>query len=195
MLSSPLFSLVLITLLSADALVFGFTYGLDNVRIPPLSILLLSLISAVMLTLSFLCGDLFRFLLPPILQKLLPFLVLFLLALYKLYDALPALHASRSALTTGQLSCRINAKNPQTLSPLEAAALALTLSVDNICAGLGIGTCCLPVWLLLCYAVAVHAAAILIGHCSGRHLSRHRSGSLSLISSLLLFVLAVLQLL
>ena len=96
--SSLFFPLLLIALLCADAFVFGFSYGLDRVRIPPSSLFLISCISGVMLTLSFLFGDRLLTLLPPFLKTGLPFGVLLLLSLYKIYDALPAFHPPQSPL-------------------------------------------------------------------------------------------------
>lgn len=195
MMSSPLFSFLLILLLSADALVFGFSYGMDRVCISPLCICIISVISGLMLTCSFVCGDQLLPLLPSFCERLLPFLMLFLLALYKLYDAIPRLHTGHIPFSTEKLSHCINAKEVQTLSLTEAAFLALTLSVDNIFAGLGTGTCALPLWLLLFSAVATHAGAILLGWYAGRTCSRYCSFRVSLISSLLLFALAFVQLL
>ena len=192
--SSLIFSLLLITLLCADAFVFGFSYGLDRVRIPLSSLFLISCISGAMLTLSFLSGDRLLTLLPPFLKTCLPFAVLLLLSLYKIYDALPALHRPKGPLTSEALSRKINQKEAQLLSLNEAALLAVTLSIDNISVGLSIGTCHLPVFLLLSYSVLIHGAAIWGGWLLGHHLSRRCSHNLSMISALLLLALAFAQL-
>ena len=192
--SSLFFPLLLIALLCADAFVFGFSYGLDRVRIPPSSLFLISCISGVMLTLSFLFGDRLLTLLPPFLKTGLPFGVLLLLSLYKIYDALPAFHPPQCPLTSEALSRKINRKEVQILSLNEAALLAITLSVDNISVGLSVGTCHLPSFLLLSYSVFIHGVTIrggwLLGHC----FSKRCSHKLSIISALLLLVLAFAQL-
>ena len=167
--SSLFFPLLLIALLCADAFVFGFSYGLDRVRIPPSSLFLISCISGVMLTLSFLFGDRLLTLLPPFLKTGLPFGVLLLLSLYKIYDALPAFHPPQSPLTSEALSRKLNRKEVQILSLNEAA-------------------------LLLSYSVFIHGVTIrggwLLGHC----FSKRCSHKLSIISALLLLVLAFAQL-
>ena len=192
--SSLFFPLLLIALLCADAFVFGFSYGLDRVRIPPSSLFLISCISGVMLTLSFLFGDRLLTLLPPFLKTSLPFVVLLLLSLYKIYDALPAFHPPQCPLTSEALSRKINRKEVQILSLNEATLLAITLSVDNISVGLSVGTCHLPSFLLLSYSVFIHGVTIrggwLLGHC----FSKRCSHKLSIISALLLLVLAFAQL-
>ena len=86
--SSMIFPFLLITLLCADTFIFGFSYGLDRVKIPLSSLSLISCISGLTLTLSFLSGDRLLTLLPPFLKTCLPFAVLLLLSLYKIYDAL-----------------------------------------------------------------------------------------------------------
>ena len=143
--SSMIFPFLLITLLCADTFIFGFSYGLDRVKIPLTSLSLISCISGLTLTLSFLSGDRLLTLLPPFLKTCLPFAVLLLLSLYKIYDALPALHRLKGPLTSEALSRKINQKEAQLLSWNEAALLAVTLSIDNISVGLSIGTCHLPV--------------------------------------------------
>lgn len=192
--SSLIFSLLLITLLCADAFVFGFSYGLDRVKIPPSSLFLISFISGAMLTLSFLFGDRLLTLLPPFLKTYLPFVVLLLLSLYKIYDALPAFHPPQSALTSDALSHKINRKEVQILSLNEAALLAVTLSIDNISVGLSVGTCHLPLFLLLSYSVFIHVVTIWGGWLLGHYFSKRCSHNLSLISALLLLVLAFAQL-
>ena len=130
--SSMIFPFLLITLLCADTFIFGFSYGLDRVKIPLSSLSLISCISGLTLTLSFLSGDRLLTLLPPFLKTCLPFAVLLLLSLYKIYDALPALHRPKGPLTSEALSRKINQKEAQLLSWNEAALLAVTLSIDNI---------------------------------------------------------------
>ena len=162
--SSMIFPFLLITLLCADTFIFGFSYGLDRVKIPLSSLSLISCISGLTLTLSFLSGDRLLTLLPPFLK------------------------------TSEALSRKINQKEAQLLSWNEAALLAVTLSIDNISVGLSIGTCHLPVFLLLSYSVLIHGAAIWGGWLLGHHLSRRCSHKLSIISALLLLALAFAQL-
>lgn len=191
---SLIFSLLLITLLCADAFVFGFSYGIDRVKIPLSSLFLISFISGAMLTLSFLFGDRLLTLLPSFLKTYLPFVVLLLLSLYKIYDALPFFHPPQSALTSDALSHKINQKEVQILSLNEAALLAVTLSIDNISVGLSMGTCHLPIFLLLSYSVFIHVVTIWGGWLLGHYFSKRCSHNLSIVSALLLLVLAFAQL-
>ena len=72
--SSMIFPFLLITLLCADTFIFGFSYGLDRVKIPLSSLSLISCISGLTLTLAFLSGDRLLTLLPPFLKTCLPLL-------------------------------------------------------------------------------------------------------------------------
>lgn len=192
--SSLFFSLFLITLLSMDALIFGLSYGMDEVYISPLCMLLISFISAGVLTISFLTGDLLLVLIPPFIARWLPFLILLLLSLYKLYDAIPAFHKKNQKITTEALSHRINCRETPILSPKEAIVLAVTLSVDNICAGLGFGSLHISLIPVFFYSVVIHFVAIYAGWRTGKLFSSRCSRNLSLGGAILLLLLAFLQL-
>ena len=191
---SLFFPLLLITLLCADALVFGFSYGLDRVRIPLPCLILISVVSGMMLSVSFLFGDRLLSLLPSFFRAYLPFFILLLLSLYKIYDSLADLHPPAGRFTSESLSHSINRREIQSLSFGESLLLAITLSVDNISVGLSMGTCRLPIWLLLSYSVFIHAAAILGGWTLGHFFSRRCSHNLSLLSAILLLLLSFAQL-
>lgn len=191
---SLFFSLILITLLSMDALIFGLSYGIEHVYISPLCLFLISFISGGVLTVSFFCGDVLSHYIPPAVAKWLPFLVLLFLAFYKLYDALPLFHRQKGEMTTETLSHKINQKETQVLSPQEASLLAVTLSIDNISAGLSIGSLHIPILLIFLYSVVIHFITIYAGWVAGRFFSSRCSRNLSLAGAILLLVLAFLQL-
>lgn len=151
-----------------DALIFGLSYGIEHVYISPLCLFLISFISGGVLTVSFFCGDVLSHYIPPAAAKWLPFLVLLFLAFYKLYDALPLFHRQKGEMTTETLSHKINQKETQVLSPQEASLLAVTLSIDNISAGLNIGSLHIPILLIFLYSVVIHFITIYAGWVAGR---------------------------
>lgn len=122
--------------LSTDTFTAGLSYGAGRVRVSPLSAAILSLLSGLLFTLSLLAGQRLAGLFPARLAELFSFAVLFLLGLYKLYDALPERFHRRSSLTTASFSEKVNKKDVQTLSGGEAALLSLVLSVDSVTAGI-----------------------------------------------------------
>lgn len=179
--------------LSMDAFTAAFSYGTDNVRVPFISTLIIAVICGLMLTLSFLAGNVLLSLIPSGFAKILSFSILFLLSLYKLYDALPKKRPA--SFTTDSISDKVNKKDKQIISAQEAALLALALSIDSISAGISIGTPDLPLPLLFLIAVCIHLAAIWSGSHAGASLSKKTSQNFSWLGAVLLLLLAFLRLL
>ena len=160
--------ILLIMILALDAFTAGLSYGMEKVHVPVLSVFLIAAMSGLMLTLSMTAGDLLLTLIPAALTKTVSFLVLFLLSVYKLYDAFPQFHRSDRALTTDHISRRINSRDTAVLSGKEACLLGLALSVDNISAGLCTGSGSLSPLLLFFLTTVVHLIDIQRGLCAGR---------------------------
>lgn len=184
------FSILLVIVLSMDAFAAGLSYGMENVHVPLISLLTIALLSGSMLTVSMLAGNFVLRLVPASLAKDISFSVLFLLSLYKFYDALPQLQAKNTQLTTGIISQKVNKKDKATLSWKEAALLAFALSIDNISAGLCTGTIPLPVPLLLLLTTAVHFVSIKSGLLAGRLLSEKSSHRFAWLGAAILMFLA-----
>ena len=180
--------------LSTDIFLAGLSYSIGHVRIPPLSAFLISLISGAMLTISLLAGNILSAFFPETAVKILSFLVLLFLAFYKLYDTLSFSPAQTRDFTTGSISEKVNQHDVQLLSAKEACLLSFFLSVDNISAGLGIGTPALHPVSILFLAVVIHYLVFLLGILSGKLLPVKNSNYLSRLSAGLLFLLAILRL-
>lgn len=187
--------LLLLFALSADTFTAGLSYSLNKVRIPFLSILLISFISGLMLTCSFTLGEILLCFIPTRLVNLFSFSLLFLLALYKLYDALPDKTGSSKKLTTDVISEKVNFKDVTYLSPPEAVLLAFLLSIDSISAGLGAGLPPFSSFEIFLLASFMHFAAMYLGLLSGHILSGKSSPRLSYLSAILLLLLAIFRLL
>ncbi len=71
---------MLIVALSADAFTAGFAYGTDKVKIPPLSAVIVSLLSVLLLVSSLTLGSLFKAYIPAPAASLLSFFILAVLA-------------------------------------------------------------------------------------------------------------------
>ncbi len=184
------FFLLLVTVLSMDAFAAGLSYGVEKVWVPFSSLSIIALLSGGMLTASLFAGNLLLSLIPDRLTKILSFLVLFLLALYKLYDAAASRRHQESGFTTGNLSRKINKDDKAVLSGREAAILAFALSVDNISAGLCTGTVALPPAAILSVTTLIHFLALRLGLFTGQLLASKSSRSFAWLSALILMVLA-----
>lgn len=187
------FFLLLVVILSMDAFAAGLSYGLERVRVPFLSLSIIALLSGSMLTASMLLGNVLLGLIPKSLTRGLSFAILFLLSLYKFYDALPGLHKKGQGLTTGDISRRVNKEDKDLLSGREAALLAFALSVDNISAGLCTGTVCLSPIILWLLTTAIHFFALKAGLLAGSVLSGKSQGP-AWLGAAILMVLAFLRL-
>lgn len=189
------FLILLVIVLSMDAFAAGLSYGMEKVRVPFRSLFIIALLSGSMLTASQLVGNLFLNLVPRQLTKGISFIVLFLLSLYKFYDALPQLHKKEKGLTTQNISQRVNKEDKSVLSGREAALLAVALSIDNISAGLCTGTVSLPFIILLSLTTAIHFLAIRLGLFTGHLLSHKSSHSLSWLGAAILMLLSFIRIL
>lgn len=187
--------LVLAIALSLDTFTAGLSYSAGRVRIPLGSMIIIALISGLTFTLSLIAGNLLFSLLPRFLTKFFSFLVLLLLAAYKLYDALPRHDRRAESFTTSGISQKINQKDVQILSGGEAALLSLALSVDSISAGLSAGFKAPHPAVSFCTAAAVHFLSIACGYRAGDLLARRLSCNFSLLPAALLFFLALFRLL
>ena len=85
--SSYLFEiLILVTALSVDAFAAGFVYGVSKIKVPFLSVIIVTAISSLILVVSLLAGSLVSRLLPGNVTEYFSFLLLFILGLVKLFD-------------------------------------------------------------------------------------------------------------
>lgn len=192
------FFILLVVVLSMDAFAAGFSYGIEKVRVPFLSLAVIALLSGGMLTASLLAGNFLMSFIPEALTKGISFIVLFLLSLYKFYDALPDLHSKKGEtdsekFTTGTISQKVNKEDKAILSCREGAILAIALSIDNISAGLCTGTVSLPSIILLLLTTAIHFFALKLGLLAGGMLS-HKSQGFAWLGGAVLMLLAFLRL-
>lgn len=189
------FFILLIIVLSMDAFAAGLSYGMEKVQVPFMSVFIIALLSGSMLTASQLTGNLFLGLIPGKLTKIISFSILFLLSLYKFYDAFPQLHKREMSLTTKNISQKVNKEDKAVLSCREAALLALALSVDNISAGLCIGTESLTPIILLLLTTAIHFLSIRLGLFTGHLLSDRSSHSFAWLGAAILMLLSFVRIL
>lgn len=180
--------------LSSDTFAAGLSYSAEKVHVPVSSMGIISIISGFMFTLSLMAGEKIAILIPHNVTVFFSFTILMALALYKLYDALPdRFHHSRD-LTTVSLSEKVNKKDPSVLSPAEAAALSMVLSIDSITAGVSTGAPALPPAFIFLLSSAVHFISIRLGLSAGNMLLARISCNFSWLSAGLFFLLALSRL-
>lgn len=202
---------LLITALSLDAFAASFVYGTDNVKIPAVSVAVISGLSTGILLFFLLLGKWFGALIPPDVTAVLSFLLLFLLGLVKLFDSTLKSLIRRSKSSSKKLCFSISDVNfiltvyadPATanrediaiLSPFEALSLGIALSLDSAAAGFGAGMMVLHLPATILLSLILNTAAVLLGSWLGRVIVKRSNLELSWLSGLLLILLACSKLL
>ena len=187
--------LLLLIAVSGDTFMVGLSYGATHVKVPRLSMLLIAFISGLMLTFSIKTGSVFSALSSAYPIKILSFVLLFMLALYKGYDALSSHKKGYYYFTTNAFSEKVNQHEKQILSPKEACLLAVLLSLDSLAAGFSTPALNLPPVILFFCSAFVHFLALRFGLMSAKLLSPKTSSFLPFLAPAILLFLAVLRLL
>lgn len=180
--------------LSTDTFLAGLSYATGCVRVPFSSKVLLSLLSGAVFTASVMAGNLITLLLPDFAVKILSFILLLLLALYKLYDVSPVYCNHVRHFSTNAFSAKVNRPDTHLLSAGEACLLAMVLSVDSISAGLSFGNTALTPAIILPATALIQYLSLTLGLLLGKKLGKYRSYRFALLSVILLILLAFLRL-
>ena len=137
-------------------------------------------------------GNILLNLISPLFTKVLSFAILFILSLYKFYEAFPSLQ--KKALTTDTIAQKINHTDISVLSKKEAFFLGLALSIDNVSAGLCTGTASISPVVLLLLTTVIHIFAIKLGLMVGKMLARKSSHRFAWLGAAILMVLSFFRL-
>ena len=196
--------------LSMDALVSGFAYGTNRIKIPLISAFVVSVICSLILAVSLFAGSLLNPFIPENLCIIISFATLFILGIIKLFDSTTkSIIRKHSGLNTElkfsvfNLGIILNIyANPQNadfdksrgLSPKEAFFLALALSLDGLGVGFGAALADVnPVYTVL-FSLITNIICVLLGFQLGYRLSSRLSPNLSWIGGLILITLAFTKL-
>lgn len=198
--------ILLIIALSADAFAASFAYGADNVKIPPLSAVIVALLADFLLMLSLFIGHLLKAYVPPAFTTVFSFLILFVLGSIKLFDSSIRKKIRENRFNSKKVQVKTknlrfiltvyaapeaaNTADVEVLSPAEALSLGLALSLDSAAAGFGAasGEYSLPLAALLTFLISLCAVS---GGCRLGRLLASRSGfNFSVIGGILLILLA-----
>ena len=203
-------AMLLASAVSIDALLASFAYGSQKIRIPAGSLLIISLICSAVLGLTLFLGGVLAGWIDDGLASMLSFTILFGLGILRIFDSGLKNWLRRRGDLGGQIKFSVlNLKfilkvyidpktadidGSRTLSPAEAAALALALSLDGVAAGLGAGLFGAGALLTVGTTFGLTAAAVAAGCRLGSRLTARFTTDVSWLSGVLLILLAVLQL-
>lgn len=176
-------TLILVTALSVDSFTSGFAYGVSKIKMPFLSVLIVTFISSIMLVLSLFLGNIIQGIIPPGWTVKISFTILFLLGLIKF--------CNRSKPTDAE---KANENGDDLLAPGEAFSLGLAMSIDSIGAGIGAGVTNISIPAALASSVLIGAAALLAGSRLGCIISNRFRFNLNWVCGIMLMLLAVMKL-
>lgn len=203
-------TLLLVTALSVDSFVASFAYGANKIKIPFISVSIISIICSVILVISVFLGSIIKPLIPEHMTQNICFVILFILGIIKLFDSSIKTFIRKHNDLNKQLkfslfnlSFILNIyADPQNadcdlsreLSPLEAAPLAMALSIDGLAVGIGAGLVTVSMIQIIIFSLIANIITILLGSYVGYKIAERTSLNLSWLSGLLLIILAVMKL-
>lgn len=202
--------LLLVTALSIDTFTFSFLYGSSKVKIPLLSTVIINAICTTMLAAALILWAVISPLLPPFVTSLISFGILFVLGFSKLFDSsikaivkknqnlfkkicfsYSGLYLVLNIYTDPNSADRDESHD---ISPKEAVALAVALSLDGLAAGFGAGFTQGNLWLPLLLSFLIGMGAVSMGCRLGHCVAAKTELNVSWLSGLLLLTLAFCKL-
>ena len=197
--------------ISIDAFVASFAYGCKKINIPILSALIINLICAAAIGLSFLFGTILAQHISEGFAAGLAFLILFTLGFVKLFDSITKSIIRKYTQFNKEINLSIfNFKlvmriyaDPEiadvdvskSISSREAVVLAVSLSLDGLAVGLGAAMIGVNVWILIAFTLIAGFAALLLGGWLGNKAANKLRFSISWLAGIILIGLAFMQLL
>ncbi|MBQ6998201.1 MAG: sporulation membrane protein YtaF [Clostridia bacterium] len=202
--------LTLVAAISVDALIAALSYGAENIRIPFKSTLIIHIISIGCIWISVVFGQYVSQYIPSNITKIISAIILFALGLTKLFDGIikNALRKTENYKKDIHFSLKslkfilsvyadpksADADRSKTLSPKEAAVLAVTLSADSFPIGIGLGICSYPVICIIFLAVAADEFALRLGQFLGMKTAANPHIDISWIGGALLIAMSIFKL-
>jgi len=196
---------VLASSLSIDALTAGFAYGSKKIRIPMLSLQIINFICCAITGIAMFFGHLVKPYLSEGIAVGIAFTVLFTMGMMKLLDGiiktLIRKHSLDKEFKFSVFSIQFilhlyatpeaaDADVSSHLSPAEAVALAVSLSLDGMAVGFAAVLADVNPWALLGWSLITNMAAILLGRKIGNSLAEKIPFNISWVGGIVLIVLA-----
>jgi len=202
---------VLASSLSIDAFTAGFAYGSKKIRIPAASVQIINLICCTTIGLAMLLGHWLKPLLPDGFATGIAFTVLFAIGLIKLLDGIVKSiirkhtkldKAFKFSVFDIHFILRLYA-DPEIadadvsahLSPAEAVALAVSLSLDGMAVGFAAALAGVNPWAVMIWSLVTNFAALVLGRRLGHKLADKLPFNISWAAGIVLICLAFSRLL
>jgi len=197
---------VLSSSVSLDSLIAGFAYGSNKIKIPFLSVQIINIICCAVLGISFFVGNIIKNHIPGWITVFICFSVLFILGITKILDSFTKAIIRKHKNFNKNIKFAIfNIKfilnlyadpeeadidSSKVLSPSEAIALAVSLSLDGLAVGFGAAMGNVNIFAVLIFSLITNALAIILGCIAGNKLAEKSSFDLSWLSGVIFITLA-----
>ena len=204
-------SVIFVTALSTDALIASFAYGSNKIKIPMISVQVISFLCTLVLGISLLLGTFLKSYIPGSVLHLVSFGILFILGVIKLLDNLIKSAIDKHTTINKQIEFSLlnlnfilniyanpkeaDVDNSKTLSPREALSLAIALSIDSLVAGVGAALANVSILAVIVSSLVLSTLAVKFGELLGHRLSDKVPFGLSWLSGAILISLAFVRLL
>lgn len=203
-------SVVFVTALSTDALIASFAYGSNKIKIPMISVQVISFLCTIVLGISLLLGTFLKAYIPGSVLHLVSFGILFILGVIKLLDNLIKTAIDKHTTINKQIKFSMlnlnfilniyanpneaDVDHSKILSPREAFSLAIALSIDSLVAGVGAALANVSIPAVILTSLIMSTLAVKTGELLGHTISDKIPFGLSWLSGAILISLAFLRL-
>lgn len=195
-------ALIITFALSLDTLVSGFAYGVNKIKIPIKSIIVINLVCCSVLSASLIGGSVLGKYIPSYVNLSVSVVLLFTIGLIKLLDE-PIKNAIRKKNLSSTIASiyaepeKADTDFSKSLSVQEALFLSLALSIDGFVAGFGAGLTInnfIGYLTIITLSFFTGIAFIIFGNILGKTVALKSKLDLSWLSGLILMILAIVKL-
>lgn len=204
-----MFQILLVTALCLDAFTASLVCGVSKTKMPPVSILVISLLCTFALAASTGLGSAAKSFIPSSVSGVIAFVILLLIGLVKCFEYfLKRLISSRNnkgqikmklfdlnfVLTVYADTAKADIDQSKTLSVKEAVYLSAALSLDGFAAGFGWGLTTVNYLELILLSLLSNVLAVMTGYFLGKLLTKIIKFDFSWVGGVILIVLAFFKL-
>lgn len=201
-------ALLLVLAVCIDAFATSVSYGMGKIKIPFFSALIISLIGTSFLAFSIFCARILSSFINPQTCVILSVILLIFLGITNLFqNSLKSLLRKHKGQKNVSFSLfdisfvieifldetKADIDNSKTLSPKEALALAIALSLDSLASGFSAGLSVKHFWEPVVLSLIIGILAVISGSLIGQRISRKTDINLSWISGVVLISLAIIK--
>lgn len=201
--------ITLVAAISIDAFVTALGYGVENISIPTKSALIIHIINIACISASLFLGEYISMYIPKNITVIVGAIILFIMGVTKLFDGIIknalqktdnfkkdicfSLKSLKFILSVYADPKSADADSSKTLSPKEAAVLAITLSIDSFPVGVGLGLSTAPYIYVILLAIIADEFAIRSGHLLGKKTAKHTHADISWAGGALLIAMSLIK--